>query len=54
MASFVGRNSELKTLGEVFKSNIRNCYIEAVPRSGSFESLAKNLRKNRFLNHIFN
>ena len=49
MASFVGRNSELKTLGEVFKSNIRNCYIEAVPRSGATALIRRFCEKHRYL-----
>ena len=49
MASFVGRNSELKTLAEVFKSNIRNCYIEAVPRSGATALIRKFCEKHRCL-----
>ncbi len=47
MASFAGRNAELKTLNEVFKSNIRNCYIETVPRAGATALIRKFCEKHR-------
>ena len=47
MASIVGRNGELKTLEEVFKSNIRNCYIEAVPRAGATALIRRFCEKHR-------
>ena len=49
MASFVGRNGELKLLGEVFKSNIRNCYIETVPRAGATSLIRRFCEKHRCL-----
>ena len=49
MASFVGRNSELKALAEVYKSNIRNCYIETVPRAGATALIRRFCEKHRCL-----
>ncbi len=47
MASFAGRNTELKALNETFKSNIRNCYIDTVPRAGATALIRKFCEKHR-------
>ncbi len=47
MASIFGRSAELKALNEVFKSNIRNCYIESVPRAGATSLIRKFCEKHK-------
>lgn len=49
MAAFIGRSTELKVLNSVHDSNIRNCYIESVPRAGATSLVRKFCEKHRCL-----